>query len=109
MMDIRSHPASFSKSLRMVIWKHTDTRQCRILSKNINVSLKYKYKVISKHFRKCSQMSHLPSMQEERQPQAIELIWDLWVEKWQQATHIIHAVHLIKRMIKTTATSLTST
>lgn len=33
-------------------------------------------------------------MQEERQPQAIELIWDLWVQKRQQATNIIHAMHL---------------
>lgn len=47
-------------------------------------------------------------MQEKRQPQAIELIWDFWVEKRQQATHIIHAVHLMKSMIKRTATSLTS-
>lgn len=43
-------------------------------------------------------------MQEERQPQAIELIWDLWVEKRQQATHIIHAVHLMKGIFKRTAT-----
>lgn len=31
MMEMRSQPASFSKSLRMVIWKATDTRQWRIL------------------------------------------------------------------------------
>lgn len=31
MIDIRSHPANFSRSRRIVIWKHTDTRQCRIL------------------------------------------------------------------------------
>lgn len=31
MMEMRSQPASFSRSLRMVIWKATDTRQWRIL------------------------------------------------------------------------------
>lgn len=38
--------------------------------------------------------SHLPSVQEEREPQSVELVWDLWVEERQQATHIIHAVDL---------------
>lgn len=40
------------------------------------------------------QPGHAPSMQEQREPQAVELIWDLWVEEWQQAAHVIHAVHL---------------
>lgn len=31
MMEILSQPASFSMSLNTVIWKNTDTRQCRIL------------------------------------------------------------------------------
>lgn len=31
MMEMRCHPASFSRSRRIVIWKHTETRQCRIL------------------------------------------------------------------------------
>lgn len=31
MMEMRCQPASFSKSLRMVIWKTTDTRQCTML------------------------------------------------------------------------------
>lgn len=43
-------------------------------------------------------------MQKERQPQTIELIWDLWVEKRQQAAHIIHAVHLIEGIFKRAAT-----
>lgn len=30
-MAIRCQPASFSRSLRTVIWKQTDTRQCRML------------------------------------------------------------------------------
>lgn len=30
-MAIRCQPANFSRSRRTVIWKQTDTRQCRIL------------------------------------------------------------------------------
>lgn len=35
-------------------------------------------------------------MQEEREPEPVELIWDLRVEERQQAADIIHAVHLRK-------------
>lgn len=35
-----------------------------------------------------------PSVQEKREPEPVKLIWDLGVEERQQATDIIHAVHL---------------
>ena len=33
-------------------------------------------------------------MEEEREPQPVELIRDVRVEEWQQATHIIHTGNL---------------
>lgn len=33
-------------------------------------------------------------MKKERQPESGELVWDIWVEKRQQTTHIIHTSHL---------------
>lgn len=33
-------------------------------------------------------------MEEQRQPEPVELIWDLRVEEGKQPTHIIQAVHL---------------
>lgn len=36
----------------------------------------------------------LPCMEKQRQPQAVDLIWDLGVEEGQQATNIVHAVDL---------------
>jgi len=33
-------------------------------------------------------------MQEEREPEPIELVWDLWVQERQEATHVIHTMHL---------------
>lgn len=42
MMEMRSQPASFSRSLRMVIWKATDTRQCKILQEHRGCGTKKK-------------------------------------------------------------------
>lgn len=36
-------------------------------------------------------------MKEERQPQAVDLIWHLRVEEGEEATDIIHAVHLARQ------------
>ena len=36
----------------------------------------------------------LPSVEEQRQPEPVELIWDLGVEEGQQPTHLVQAVHL---------------
>lgn len=33
-------------------------------------------------------------MEEQRQPEPVELIWDLRVEEGQQPTHLVQAVHL---------------
>lgn len=35
-----------------------------------------------------------PSMQEQGQPQAVELVRDLWVQEGQEPTDLIQAVHL---------------
>lgn len=46
-----------------------------------------------------------PSMQEKWEPEPVKLIWDLRVEERQQATDIIHAVHLEEDMTKSKLTS----
>lgn len=33
-------------------------------------------------------------MKKKGEPQSVELIWDIGVQEWQQATHIIQAVDL---------------
>lgn len=43
-----------------------------------------------------SPKSHLPSVQEEGQPQAVELVRHLRIEERQEATDIVHAVHLCR-------------
>lgn len=56
MMEIRSQPASFSRSLRMVIWKATDTRQCKILQEHKGCGQKKKKnhsRVLSGHVNEC--------------------------------------------------------
>lgn len=35
-----------------------------------------------------------PGVQEQGQPQAVELVGDLWVEEGQEAAHLVQAVHL---------------
>lgn len=45
--------------------------------------------------RPCSAcMCHLPSVQEEGQPEAVELVRHLGVEEGQEPAHVIHTVHL---------------
>lgn len=39
----------------------------------------------------------IPSMEEEGEPETIELIWDIRVEEGQQAAHVIQAVDLSER------------
>lgn len=39
-------------------------------------------------------MCHLPGVQEEGQPEAVELVGHLGVEEGQEPAHVIHAVHL---------------
>lgn len=39
---------------------------------------------------------HLPGVQEEGEPQAVELVRHLGVEEGQEPTHVIHAVHLCR-------------
>lgn len=114
-MEILSQPASFSRSLRMVIWKHTDTRQCSILQRReqtystsqtrlylcqesavriSNLTLHFIYCEIHNRPPATDHTSYSPSMQEEREPEPIELVWDLGVQERQEATHIIHAMNL---------------
>lgn len=38
-------------------------------------------------------------MEEEREPETVELIRNIWVEEGQQTTHIIQAVNLCMRSI----------
>lgn len=92
-MEIRSQPANFSKSLRTDIWKNTETRQCRTLQT---------HRTRRSHSLQRHQLAALqlqeeadrPGMQEERQPEAGKLIWDLWVEERQQAADVVHTGHL---------------
>ena len=52
----------------------------------------------------------LPSVEEQRQPEPVELIWDLGVEEGQQPTHLVQAVHLgasVWRSVPSTQLALT--
>lgn len=81
MMEMRCQPASFSRSLRMVIWKITDTRQCTTLAETrwqpfyLNPHCPAHWG----HVRGAG--GHLPRMEEQRQPEAVELVGDLRVEE----------------------------
>lgn len=36
----------------------------------------------------------LPGVQEKREPEAVELVRDFWIQEREESTDIIHAVHL---------------
>jgi hypothetical protein len=101
-MAMRCQPASFSRSRRTVIWKQTDTKQCRILwavrdtqqRRELLFCLQPTTPGEGDHTP--SPKSHLPSVQEEGQPQAVELVRHLRIEERQEATDIVHAVHLCR-------------
>lgn len=45
----------------------------------------------------CGPGPGLPCMKEQRQPQAVDLIWHLRVEEGEEAADVIHAVHLARQ------------
>lgn len=124
MMAMRCQPASFSRSRRMVIWKITDTRQCttlggdtpgispppRLPASDFGSSGVWQVVPAAPWPRGPSSGSPggrapqgsgwwaarhlLPSVEEQRQPEPVELIWDLRIEEGQQPTHLVQAVHL---------------
>lgn len=99
MREIRSQPASFSMSLRTVIWKNTDTRQCRMLrarTRHWSIQGRYAAKVWLNLGK--SEFT-APRVKEEGEPESGELVWDLWVEERQQTTHVVHAVNLQETVI----------
>lgn len=118
-MEMRCQPASFSRSRRMVIWKITDTRQWMTLGGDTRASASARghqpgtwgapgpgrlcpgsgalppgVQVVPRGPGGWAVRGLLPSVEEQRQPEPIELIGDLGVEEGQQSTHLVQAVHL---------------
>lgn len=84
-------------SLSTVIWKNTDTRQCRMLWAQIG-----HWSILGKHavnvwLNLWRSEFTAPGVKKEGEPESGELVWDLWVEERQQTTHVVHAGHLEER------------